>query len=141
MSLVQLQPGGRMVTYRPSDTMLWALGTSGSEPSERSAVQSRSPHSTGWCQPVASDPVSLEKLCTTLELWRPHQSQAQRVSRLQHQILVGLNGQAQRRLEMGDHRTSTRLLRVAEGVIAAAGSNSQSPQPSDELKATTFELL
>ena len=37
--------------------------------------------------------------------------------------------------------TSTRLLRVAEGVIAAARSNRQSPQPSDELKAATFELL
>ena len=41
---------------------------------------------------------------------------------------------------MGDHVTSTRLLRVAEGLIAAAASESQSPQPSDELKVATFEL-
>ena len=115
--------------------MLWAPRTSAPR-----APRSKSPPNNGWCQPLASDPASLERLCATLELWRPHRSQAQRVSRLQHQLLIGLNCQAQRRLQVGDHVTSTRLLRVAEGLIAAAASESQSPQPSDELKVATFEL-
>lgn len=128
---------------RPSadSSLLWAnIGNGSASASHLKLAPRPASPLSGWSQPVTSDAATIESLCATLELWRPHRCQWQRVKRLQHQLLTGLNSQAQRRLQVGDYMASTRLLRVAEGLIAAASSESQSPQPCDELKAAAFEL-
>ena len=100
-----------------------------------------SPAIGGWHQPVAADPGSLQELLEALQLWRPHRSQLSRVARLQHQILVGIHCQAQRRLEAGDHASALPILRVAEDLIAAAAAaGPESPQLGTELRVATYDL-
>jgi len=56
-----------------------------------------------------------------LELSRPHACLADRVARIERQLLLGLNAAAARHLARGGHARALPVLRTAEALIAAAG--------------------